>query len=989
MQQEKQQKTQSEAQLERDLITQLNGLGFASVTIGDADALKRNLKTQLERANGITLTEREFESVLINLEKGSIFDKSKRLTGKVDVTHEDGSVSYLTLLFDDPSKNIVQVTNQVAIHGKYENRYDVTLLFNGLPLVQIELKRRGIEMAEAFNQIRRYDKHTFAAEGGLFNYAQLFVISNGVNTKYFSNNRELSFKQTFHWTDVDNNKINLLTAFADAFLTPSHLTTMMSRYIVQNESGKFLMVLRPYQFYAVEAIVNQVKTNNKHGYIWHTTGSGKTLTSFKTAQILSTLEEVDRVVFVVDRKDLDYQTAKEFDAFLRGSVDSTGDTKSLLNQFLGSRPVPKKVATKVNATTTGNSANDGEALPQVAEYTPIYSNKVNRINKLTITTIQKLNNLITKPRFKGQVEHLRQERVVFIFDECHRSQFGETHQNIVEFFEKAQLFGFTGTPIFAENATTKKVEGKGTQKRTTKDLFGERLHSYVIVDAIKDDNVLPFAIEYYGKLKHKNNGMDVDVSSIDVAEFFSSPERIKHVCEHIIGIHGHKTKRKFNAMLCVASVPDLITYYDTFKALKREGKHKLNIGTIFSYGVNEEEEFEGEVNVKGLAEANSKVHSRDKLDAYIEDYNQQFGTSYSTQDTDSFYNYYKDLSNRTKNGEVDILLVVNMFLTGFDAPGLNTIYVDKNLKYHGLVQAFSRTNRLNGTVKSHGNVMCYRNLKPQADKAFTLFSNKQPIEFIEVPDLKGLTEDFAKALEALKAIAPNVQSVDNLPDEDMQAGFIKQFRILMRLKNQLETFSDFDIEALGISEQEFIDYASKYSDLARELKKAPTEKESILADIDFELELLQRDEVNVGYIRHLLMTMLEESCEEAKDKKRQVIANLLATEPTLHSKRKLVQDFIEKNMQGLEQGSDFDEFVTQQKRQALTQLTHEEKLNVDKVQDIIVNLQHGALKVDELKSDDIAKLTTEKMTFRSRRTILPRIADKLKRFAETFIDGFH
>ncbi|MFM2620895.1 type I restriction endonuclease subunit R [Vibrio owensii] len=989
MQQEKQQRTQSEAQLERDLITQLNGLGFASVTIGNADALKRNLKTQLERANSITLTEREFESVLISLEKGSIFDKSKRLTGKVDVTHEDGSVSYLTLLFDDPSKNIVQVTSQVTIHGKYENRYDVTLLFNGLPLVQIELKRRGIEMAEAFNQIRRYDKHTFGAEGGLFNYVQLFVISNGVNTKYFSNNRELSFKQTFHWTDVDNNKINLLPAFADAFLTPSHLTTMMSRYIVQNESGKFLMVLRPYQFYAVEAIVNQVKTNDKHGYIWHTTGSGKTLTSFKTAQILSTLEEVDRVVFVVDRKDLDYQTAKEFDAFLRGSVDSTSDTKSLLNQFLGSRPVPKKMATAANATTTGNSANDGEALPQVAEYAPIYSNKINRINNLTITTIQKLNNLITKSRFKDKVEHLRQERVVFIFDECHRSQFGETHQNIVEFFEKAQLFGFTGTPIFAENATTKKVEGKGTQKKTTKDLFGERLHSYVIVDAIKDDNVLPFAIEYYGKLKHKNNGLDIDVSSIDVAEFFSSPKRIKQVCEHIIGIHGHKTKRKFNAMLCVASVPDLITYYDTFKALKEEGKHKLNIGTIFSYGVNEEEEFEGEVNVKGLAEANAKVHSRDKLDAYIEDYNQQFGTSYSTQDTDSFYNYYKDLSNRTKNGEVDILLVVNMFLTGFDAPGLNTIYVDKNLKYHGLVQAFSRTNRLNGTVKSHGNVMCYRNLKPQADEAFTLFSNKQPIEFIEVPDLKGLTEDFAKALEALKAIAPNVQSVDNLPDEDMKAGFIKQFRILMRLKNQLETFSDFDIEALGISEQEFIDYASKYSDLARELKKAPTEKESILADIDFELELLQRDEVNVGYIRHLLMTMLEESCEEAKDKKRQVIANLLATEPTLHSKRKLVQDFIEKNMQGLEQGSDFDEFVTQQKRQALTQLTHEEKLNVDKVRDIIVNLQHGALKVDELKSDDIAKLTTEKMTFRSRRTILPRIADKLKRFAETFIDGFH
>ena len=980
--------TQSEAKLENDLIAQLTAASFEPVKIENAAGLKANLKAQLERANEITLTEREFENVLISLEKGNIFDKSKRLKGKVDVVHDDGTISYLTLLNTDASKNIFQVTNQVTMHGKYENRYDVTILVNGLPLVQIELKRRGIEMAEAFNQIKRYDKHTFCAEGGLFNYIQLFVISNGVNTKYFSNNRELSFKQTFHWTDVYNNKINGLTQFSDAFLNKKHLTKMLSRYIVQNETGKFLMVLRPYQFYAVEAIESQVhestKTGiNKNGYIWHTTGSGKTLTSFKTAQILSRLDNVDRVVFVVDRKDLDYQTAKEFDAFLKGSVDSTGDTKSLLNQFLGFRPVPKTAASAL-----GNSANDGEALQQVTEYSPIYSSNVNRINKLTITTIQKLNNLITKSRFKGQVEHLRQERVVFIFDECHRSQFGETHQNIIEFFEKAQLFGFTGTPIFAENATAKKVEGKGVQKRTTKDLFGERLHSYVIIDAIRDDNVLPFAIEYYGKLKHKQTGLDADVSSIDIAEFFSSPKRIKQVCEHIIGIHRFKTKHKFNAMLCVASIPDLITYYDTLKALKAEGKHKLNIATIFSYGVNEAEEFEGEVNVKGLAEANAKVHSRDKLDSYIGDYNEQFGTSYSTQDTDSFYNYYKDLSNRTKNGEVDILLVVNMFLTGFDAPSLNTIYVDKNLKYHGLVQAFSRTNRLNGTVKSHGNVMCYRNLKPQADEAFALFSNKQPIEYIEVPDLKCLTEDFAKALEALKAIAPDVQSVDDLPDEDMQAGFIKQFRILMRLKNQLETFSDFDIEALGISEQEFVDYASKYGDLARELKGNPSDKESILADIDFELELLQRDNVNVSYIRHLLQTMLEEPCDDAKDKKRQVIANLLASEPTLHSKRHLIEGFIEKSLQGLVQGAEFDEYIEEQKQLKMRKIAEEEKLDPLKLDQIVFDIEQG-LNVESLKSDDIAKLTTEKMTFRTRRTILPRITERLKSFAATFIEGFH
>ncbi|WP_144211408.1 type I restriction endonuclease subunit R [Shewanella donghaensis] len=965
--------TQSEAKLENDLIAQLTAGGFESVVIDNADALKANLKVQLERANDLTLTDREFDSVLISLEKGNIFDKSKRLKGKVDVVHEDGAntntntkkISYITLLHTDPSKNIFQVTNQVTMHGKYENRYDVTLLVNGLPLVQIELKRRGVEMAEAFNQIKRYDKHTFGAEGGLFNYIQLFVISNGVNTKYFSNNRELSFKQTFHWTDIDNNKINALPQFADAFLNQAHLTKMLSRYIVQNETGKYLMVLRPYQFYAVEAIVKQVNESttsgtNKNGYIWHTTGSGKTLTSFKAAQLLTQLDDIDKVLFVVDRKDLDYQTAKEFNSFLKGCVDSTDNTKSLLNQFLGN-------------AVKGKAVNE------------------NRNSKLIVTTLQKLNNLVTKAHYKKQIEDIADQRMVFIFDECHRSQFGETHQNIIEFFTQTQLFGFTGTPIFADNATAKKVQNKGIQKKTTKDLFGQRLHSYVIVDAIRDDNVLPFAIEYYGKLKHKNSGIDVDVSSIDVSEFFSSPIRIKQVCEHIIGIHKFKTKHQFNAMLCVASVPDLITYYDTLKALKAEGKHKLNIATIFSYGVNEAEEFDGNLSVDEVQEISQgykKLHSRDKLDEFIGDYNEQFGTSYSTKDTDSFYNYYKDIAKRTKDGEVDILLVVNMFLTGFDAPSLNTIYVDKNLKHHGLVQAFSRTNRLNGTVKSHGNVMCYRNLKPQADEAFILFSNKQPIEHIEVPDLDGLTDDFAKALEALKAIAPDVQSVDDLPDEDARAGFVKQFRILMRLKNQLETFSDFDIEALGMSEQEFVDYASKYGDLARELKGNPSDKESILADIDFELELLQRDNVNVGYIRHLLQTMLEEPSGEAKEKKRQVIANLLATEPTLHSKRKLIEDFIEQNFQGLVQGSDFDEYIEAKKQKEMSQITDEEKLDADKLNEMITNIENG-LDVDGLKSDDIAQLTTEKMTFKSRRTILPRITERLKAFTETFISGFH
>ncbi|MDD7805992.1 MAG: type I restriction endonuclease subunit R [Endozoicomonas sp. (ex Botrylloides leachii)] len=955
--------TQSEQQLENNLIAQLAQNGFERVTIHRIDDLKANLKVQLERVNNMALTNREFDHVLIKLEKGSLFDKSKRLSQRLDVVHDNGEVSYLSLLFDDPAKNHFQVTHQITLKGTYENRYDVTILVNGLPLAQIELKRRGLEMTEAFHQIKRYTKHSYHAEGGLFHYIQLFVISNGVNTKYFSNNRELSFKQTFHWTDVNNHKFNELTQFAEAFLTREHLTKMLSRYIVQNEAGKFLMVLRPYQFYAVEAMINQVATTDKNGYIWHTTGSGKTLTSFKAAQIVSTYDTVDRVVFVVDRKDLDYQTAKEFNAFSKGCVDSTANTQSLLKQF---------------HQTSKHSASPPDALPPVAENQSIDSHSLNRIHKLTVTTIQKLNNLITNPRFKEHIRPSAHERIVFIFDECHRSQFGETHQNIIDFFKNAQLFGFTGTPIFAENATSKKVKDRGSQKRTTKDLFGERLHSYVIVDAIRDDNVLPFAIEYYGRLSHKDTGQDVEVSSIDVAEFFSSPERIRKVCEHIVRVHPSKTKGKFNSLLCVASLPDLVTYYETLKALKREGVHDLKWATIFSYGVNEDKDYES----KGKT-----VHSRDKLEEYIADYNRTFGTAYSTKDTDSFYNYYKDIAKRTKDGEIDILLVINMFLTGFDAPGMNTIYVDKNLQYHGLVQAFSRTNRLNGTVKSHGNVVCYRNLKTQADDAFRLFSNKQPIEAVEIPDLSTLEDDFHKALDALKTIAPTVQSVDELPDEDALALFIKQFRILMRLKNQLETFSDFAIEDLGMDEQEFVDYASKYSDLSRKIKGNPSEKASIVQNIDFELELLQSDHINVSYIRQLLQTLAEEENPKAREQKCQVVANLLASEPELHSKRELIEGFIAQSMEGLN-GEQFDAYVERHKQRAFNHLISEEQLDPDKFKVMLNHIEQG-WGVDKFKGDDFAKLTTQKMTFQTRRReVIPRITERVKAFVDTFVTGF-
>ncbi|TMS90835.1 deoxyribonuclease HsdR, partial [Pseudoalteromonas sp. S201] len=466
---------------------------------------------------------------------------------------------------------------------------------------------------------------------------------------YFSNNSEMSAKQTFDWTDNENNKISQLHDFTEAFLTPSHLTHMLTKYIVLNETGKYLMVLRPYQFYAVEAIVEQVKTTTDSGYIWHTTGSGKTLTSFKAAQIMTSLSEVDKVVFVVDRKDLDYQTALEFNAFVKGSVDSTDNTSMLFHQLLD-KPMKGK---KVNQ---------------------------NRNIKLVVTTLQKLNNVVTKQRYLKEMQSLQDKRIVFIFDECHRSQFGDTHKNITEFFNNAQLFGFTGTPIFADNAVA-----KNSVKRTTKDLFGECLHPYVIVDAIRDANVLKFAIEYVGRYQYKdgsNNNLDIEVEDIDTKELLTSPARLDKITDYIISQHNRKThSREFNAMFCVSSVAELIQYYELFAAKKAQGKHNLKIATIFSYEANEEEEYElgnsddpsiKEASVKYLNEGQAvKLHSRDKLD----DYNAMFGTSYSTKGSKLFEDYYKNISKRVKAKEIDILLVVNMFLTGFDAPKLNTLYV--------------------------------------------------------------------------------------------------------------------------------------------------------------------------------------------------------------------------------------------------------------------------------------------------------------------------
>ncbi|MBD1574594.1 type I restriction endonuclease subunit R [Vibrio sp. S17_S38] len=962
---------QSEQQLENDFIAQLAKQGFERVVLPDNAALEANLKTQLERVNDCQLSNSEFRQVLGKLEKGNIFTKAKTLRDRLDVTLDNGDSKHLTLLFEKPEHNHFQVANQITVKGIYTNRYDVTILVNGLPLIQVELKRRGIELKEAFNQVKRYQKHSFNANHGLFNYIQLFVISNGVNTQYFSNNAEMSAKQTFDWTDEANKRLSNLHDFTNTFLTQAHLSKMLNQYIVLNETGKFLMVLRPYQFYAVEAIIHRVKTTRNNGYIWHTTGSGKTLTSFKAAQIMTSLDEVDKVVFVVDRKDLDYQTALEFNAFSKGSVDSTDNTSMLFHQ-LTDKPIK------------GREEN------------------TNRNTKLVVTTLQKLNNVVTKPRYLKEMAALQEQRIVFIFDECHRSQFGDTHQNIVSFFKRAQLFGFTGTPIFADNAVAKK-----SVKKTTKDLFDERLHAYVIVDAIRDQNVLKFAIEYVGRYQYKNgsnNNLDIEVEDIDRKELLTSPARLEKIVDYIIAHHKRKThSRDYNAMFCVSGVPELIQYYELFAKKKAEGKHNLKIATIFSYDANEEEEYGvneeaddthtieiKEASAKYLNQGQAvKLHSRDKLETFMADYNRMFGSSYTTKDSDSFYDYYKNLAKRVKNKEIDILLVVNMFLTGFDAPKLNTLYVDKNLKHHGLIQAFSRTNRLLDETKSHGNIIAFRNLKKAADEAFIMFSNKQPKEFIETPPFDELIADFNEAYQALLVITPTVEAVDTLPDEDAQKLFVLQFRRLMQLKNMLGNFADFDMDSTAMSEQEFQDFTSKYADLNRQIRETTSkEKVSVLDDVDFELDLLHRDEVNVAYILHLLRDLHDEDSEEVKTSKRNVIVNLISSDPTLLSKKALIEKFMDEHLNGIPANQsveeEFEFFWEKEKRLAIEKLAEEENLNKDKLANLVTRYEMS----EELPlRDDFADTLESKPSILQRKKIVGRLTEKFKGFVDTFMGG--
>ncbi|MFA6276164.1 MAG: type I restriction endonuclease subunit R [Pedobacter sp.] len=944
---------QPEQILEEQLVAQLQRLGYGLVQLKDEKDLVGNLKQQLEKHNNIQFSKAEFEKVLNILSKGSVFEKAKTLREKQHIVRDNGDNLYFEFINSEHwCQNQFQVTHQITVEGTYKNRYDVTLLVNGLPLVQIELKRRGLELKEAFNQINRYQRHSFGAHSALFQYLQIFVISNGVNTKYYANNRHQSFKQTFYWTDNENKRLtNILNGFTSEFLEPCHISKMICKYIVLNETNKILMVLRPYQFYAVEALIDRVKNSNKNGYIWHTTGSGKTLTSFKASQILMNLPQVKKVVFVVDRKDLDYQTNKEFNSFSKGCIDGTDNTKQLVQQF----------------------SDD---------------------TKLIVTTIQKLNTAISKKQYLSKMEKLQDERIVFIFDECHRSQFGETHNRIKAFFNNIQLFGFTGTPIFADNAVKNELG-----KRTTTELFGECLHKYVITDAIKDENVLKFSVEYVGRYKRKETAteIDIEVEDIDTKELMESPKRLEKITDYIIANHNRKThNRDFTAMFCVSSVETLIKYYDIFQRKKEEGKHNLRIASIFSYATNEDDAdangfLPEELSVVEEPRAlyGLQAHSREKLDEFIGHYNQMFETKFSTKESQSFYNYYNDISKKVKERKIDILLVVNMFLTGFDSQTLNTMYVDKNLKYHGLIQAYSRTNRILNEQKSQGNIIVFRNLKNATDQAITLFSNKEAIEVIIMKPYEDYVKKFNEAFIELIKITPTVNSVNDLKSEDDELEFIKAFRELMRIKNILTAFADFKWEDLAMAEQLFEDYKSKYLDLYDKVKSNhQKEKVSILEDVDFELELIHRDEINVNYIIQLLIK-LKASVQKDVTKTEKEIFNLLNSDAQLRSKRELIEKFIQENLPVLEDTDDipeaFDKFWNEEQQKAFNQLVKDENLSADKTEKIIEDYLFAER--EPLRDEVLELIEGNKPTVLERKKVGERILSKILDFVDTFING--
>lgn len=833
---------QGELALENEVIKQLESQGYERVILRNHDQLVNNFRQilnerNMDKLNNKPLTDTEFARLMTDISDKSVFESAMQLRDSYTLERDDESKVYLYFINTEHwCQNKFQVTNQVSVDDKYKGRYDVTLLINGLPLVQIELKRSGIAITQAFNQIERYRKHNYR---GLFRFIQLFVVSNKKETRYYANSDKEIFKSfMFYWSDKDNRRINNLKEFIQDFLDRCRVAKMISRYMITNDTDKLLMALRPYQVYAVEALINRATETNNNGYIWHTTGSGKTLTSFKTSQILSRDPGIKKVIFLVDRKDLDSQTLAEFNKFQMDSVDLTDNTHKLLKQL------------------------------------------DDPYQKLIVTTIQKMSNAV-KTGAKV-MDKYKEDKVVFIIDECHRTQFGEMHRLIRQHFLNAQYFGFTGTPRFEENSSQ--------DGRATADIFEKCLHTYLIKDAIRDGNVLGFSVEYISTFAKELHEMDdTYVANIDENELWMADDRLKLVAQHMIDNHHKKTRNQmYTSIFTVQSIPMAIKYYKIFKQLKEEGKHDLNVSTIFTYGANEDSK-----------QQTDNKHTKDELAEIMKDYNATFDKNYSL---DSFDGFFNDISKRVKQGipaeRLDILIVVDMFLTGFDSKKLNTLYVDRNLKYHGLIQAYSRTNRVEKEMKPYGNIVCYRNLKDNTDRAIELFSQTNDTDTVLSPSFDVILSQFKSELEQLFKLAPTPDSVDDLEREEDKYQFVMIYRALASIMQRLKTFDEFyfTTDVVGIDEQTYEDYKSKYLNIYDQVKATnTTEKTSVLEDIDFKIEVLRNDLINVQYILDLLNN-IDLTDKKQTERVRNQIKQLLdkADDDKLRLKAELIREFLDK-----------------------------------------------------------------------------------------------
>lgn len=974
---------QSEANLEKAFIDQLCSQGYEYAGIRDEAALVANLRHQLELLNNYSFSEKEwkrfFTQHLANANEG-IEEKTRRIQedSVLNLTRDDGTTKNIILL---DKKNIhnnrVQVINQYEeTQGAHDTRYDVTVLVNGFPMVHIELKRRGVAIREAFNQIKRYQRDSFWASSGLYEYVQIFVISNGTHTKYYSNTtrdahiREQSgsgrrkskktsnsFEFTSYWADGNNKIIADLVDFTKTFFAKHTLLNILARFCVFT-SEKLLLVMRPYQITATERILQRIELAHNYkkagtlaagGYIWHTTGSGKTLTSFKTAQLVTRLPYVDKVLFVVDRKDLDYQTMKEYDRFEKGAANGNNSVRKLTEQM-----------------------EDPTA-------------------RIIITTIQKLGIFVTKnpkhPAF--------QQRLVLIFDECHRSQFGSLHSLIVKAFKNYHLFGFTGTPIFAENAS---ASGNPLLK-TTEQAFGDKLHTYTIVNAINDGNVLPFRIDYINTVKMAEGVKDCKVRAIDIEKALAAPERISAVVRYILENFDRKTCRSFfytvkgqrlagfNSIFAVSSIPVAMLYYKEFKRQLQELHRDMAVATIFSYQPNEADPEDESFNTAELDDT-----SRDFLEAAIADYNKAFNTNFDTS-ADKFQNYYKDLSQRMKNREIDLLIVVNMFLTGFDATTLNTLWVDKNLKQHGLIQAYSRTNRILNSVKTFGNIVCFRDLQKETDEAIALFGDKDAGGIVLLKKYEdyynGFDEEKANGesrhhegyRELIDGLLTRFPLGQQIVGEDEEKSFIVLFGSILRIRNILTAFDDFKGNEI-LTPREFQDYQSIYLDLYEKHREPKADKEDINADIVFEMELMRQVEINIDYI-----LMLVEKFRASHGKDKAILADIrtaINSSIELRSKKELIEGFIADINVSPSVCDDWQRYVSKQKESDLAELITSERLKPEEARKFIDNaFRDGTLKTI---GTDLDKIMPPANPFDKRsRENKKGIIERIKAFFEKYI----